>query len=74
MPQLLTLLTIFDRHRFWANILQIWSEYFTDQKLILSKMDKEDYKVILVESNMKDWIIFGKISKEGRYSVMMNMK
>ena len=32
-------------------------------------MDKEDYKVILDGSNMKDWIIFDEISIEGRYSI-----
>ena len=74
MSQLLILLTIFGQHRFWANILQIWSEYPANQKVIFSRTDKEYLKMILGESNMKDLIIFDEISKGGRYSIMMNMK
>ena len=29
---------------------------------------------MLGRSNMKDWIIFGEISMEGRYSIMINME
>ena len=41
MLQLLALLTIFDQHGFWANILQIWSEYSTNYKFIFSRTNKE---------------------------------
>ena len=35
--------------------------------------NKEDYKVILGEYNMKDWIIFDEISTGGKYFIMMNI-
>ena len=40
----------------------ILSESSEDQKLILSKMDKEDYRIILGGSNLKVGILFNEIS------------
>ena len=37
-----TQLTLFGQHEFWANILQIWSKYSKDWKLIFTMMDKEE--------------------------------
>ena len=53
------------------SLIRFWSEYFEDQKLIFTKMNKEDHRMILGDSNLKDWIIFGRISMEDKYSIMM---
>ena len=56
------------------SLIRFWSEYFEDHMPIFTKMNKEGRRMILGGSNLKDWIIFGEISMEGKYSIMMNME
>ena len=62
-----TKLSLFGQHEFRG-------QYSTNQKAVFSSMNKEKSNRIFVGLNLKDVIIYGEISMEGRYSFVMNME